>query len=261
MSNTQVVYHRCGGKSLQYPPNTILTAQWASAHGAQAIEYDVALAQDGGDPKMIVIEPKVLKDAGLDINDLQWADVQNLDAGNETFGFQKVPLLEEMLAAIDSSITGHQIQIKGQHPDSAKLLVSKVKDAKNYILTAFDTAFIKEVKSIDPSIPIGWLVKPKQEKGDEAGVDLTAKLVAEVDSIEGYTDEEIEEILSVAKENSIDIILLCGPRIKKKEVIERVRAAGFGVGAWGVAMNLSLAKQLIEFGLDRFTLDNPEQLD
>ena len=92
--HTLVVYHRCGGKSLGYPPNTLLTAQWAAAHGAQAIEYDVALAQDGENPKIVVIEPQVLKAAGLDIDNLHWEDVKNVDAGNKMFGFQKVPLLE-----------------------------------------------------------------------------------------------------------------------------------------------------------------------
>ena len=257
---TVIVYHRCGGKSLKYPPNTILTAQWASKNGAKAIEYDVALAQDDDNSKIVVMEPKVIKEAGLDINNLQWADVKNLNSGNETFGFQKIPLLEEMLAAIDSNKTGHQIQLKGQHPDSVKVLLTKVQGLNNYIITAFDISVIQEIKSLNKGIPVGWLIKPRQEEGDEAGVDLTAKLVADLDSIQEYSEAEVSEILDTARTNSVDVILLCGPRIKSKKVIEQLKSEGFGVGAWGVAMNLSLAKQLIAFGLDRFTLDNPEEL-
>ncbi|HRH24093.1 MAG TPA: glycerophosphodiester phosphodiesterase family protein [Candidatus Paceibacterota bacterium] len=260
MSETIVVYHRCGGKSLNYPPNTILTAQWAQAHGARAIEYDVVLAQDGDEPKMVVMEPKVIKEAGLDINNLRWEDVRNLDAGNATFGFQKIPTLEEMLTAIDASKTGHQIQLKGQHPDSVKVLLSKVTNLNSFVITAFDISVIQEIKSFDKTIPVGWLVKPQQEGGDEAGVDLTAKLVADIGSIRPYSEEEIESIVKTAKENTIEVILLCGPRINSREMVQKFRSGGSQVGAWGVATNLALAKQLIEFGLDRFTLDNPEEL-
>ncbi len=259
MKETIIVYHRCGGKSLHYPPNTIVTAKWAQEQGAKAIEYDVALAQDDDNPKIVVIEPKVIKEAGFDINNLKWTDIKDLDAGNSTFGFQKIPLLEEILTTIDNNKTGHQIQLKGQHPDSVKVLLDKVKNLKNYLITAFDISVISEIKIINKNVPVGWLVKPEQEGGDEAGVDLTAKLVADIDNIKGYSEIEVLEILNIARTNFVDVILLCGPRIQNKEVIQKLKNEGFEVGGWGVAMNLTLAKQMIEFGLDRFTLDNPEQ--
>lgn len=257
---TLVVYHRCGGKTLGYPPNTIITAQWAMDHRAKAIEYDVAIAKDGDSFKVFVIEPKLLNEAGLDINNLVWSDVQKLDAGNEKFGHQPVPLLNEMIQAIDSEKVAHQIQIKGQHPASVKEVLAVAKNAKNYIITAFDRNVIREIKSVDEEVRVGWLVKPAQEGGDEGGVDLTAKLVAEADSLEGYADDEIEAILDTAREDSVDIVLLCGPRIKDSALVQKVRSAGFEIGAWGVATNIPLAKHLIGLGLDRFTLDNPEQL-
>ena len=258
---TLVVYHRCGGKTLGYPPNTIVTAEWARDFGAKAIEYDVAIAKDGESFKVFVIEPKLLNEAGLDINNLEWSAVQALNAGNEQFGWQPVPLLQDMLNAIDSEQVAHQIQIKGQHPASVKEVLAVAKNAQNYIITAFDRTVIREIKTLDKNVRVGWLVKPDQGGGDEGGVDLTAKLVTEADSLDGYSDDEIAEILAIAKEESVDIVLLCGPRIKDKELVQRVKDAGFEIGAWGVATNLVLARQLIELGLDRFTLDNPEQLD
>jgi glycerophosphoryl diester phosphodiesterase len=257
---TLVVYHRCGGKTLGYPPNTIITAEWARDFGAKAIEYDVAIAKDGDTFRVFVIEPKLLNEAGLDINNLGWSDVQKLNAGNEQFGQQPVPLLQDMLDTIDSEQVAHQIQIKGQHPASVKEVLAVAKNAQNYIITAFDRNVIREINSLDKNVRVGWLVKPDQDGGDEGGVDLTAKLVAEADTLEGYTDDEIETILDIAKEDGVDIVLLCGPRIKNRELVERVRGAGFEIGAWGVATNIPLAKQLIELELDRFTLDNPEEL-
>jgi hypothetical protein len=64
---TLIVYHRCGGKSLGYPPNTLFTAKWALKFGAKAVEYDVVLCKDGMANKIIMIEPKLLKDYNLDI--------------------------------------------------------------------------------------------------------------------------------------------------------------------------------------------------
>ncbi len=257
---TLVVYHRCGGKTLGYPPNTIITAEWARDFGAKAIEYDVAIAKDGDSFKVFVIEPRLLNEAGLDINNLEWSDVQQLNAGNERFGHQPAPLLQDMIDAIDSEQVAHQIQIKGQHPASVKEVLAVAKSAQNYIITAFDRNVIREIKSLDENVRVGWLVKPDQGGGDEGGVDLTAKLVTEADSLEGYTDEEIAEILDIAKEDDVDIVLLCGPRIKDKALVRRVKDLGFEIGAWGVATSTALAKQLIELKLDRFTLDNPEQL-
>lgn len=56
------------------------------------------------------------------------------------------------------------------------------------------------------------------------------------------------------------MIILCGPKIQNEDMIVKVKESGFKVGAWGVGSNIDLAKKLIKFNLDRFTLDNPEQL-
>ncbi len=57
----------------------------------KAIEYDIVLCKVNLKYKIIVVESKALKKAGLDINNLQWQDVIRLNAGNEKFGHQKVP--------------------------------------------------------------------------------------------------------------------------------------------------------------------------
>ncbi|MEK9196315.1 MAG: glycerophosphodiester phosphodiesterase family protein, partial [Patescibacteria group bacterium] len=200
-SKTLIVYHRCGGKTLGYPPNTLLTAQWAMNSGSQAIEYDVAIAKDGDKFQVFAIEPKLITEAGLDIDNLVWSDVQKINAGNEKFGHQPVSTLEEMLVGVNSDKVAHQIQIKGQHPETVREVLNRTKDVKDCIITAFDIGVIKQIKESNKDTRVGWLVKPEQESGDEAGVDLTAKLVAEADNLQEYTDEEISNILSTAREN------------------------------------------------------------
>ncbi len=72
-NNTLIVFHRCGGKSLDYPPDTLLTIKWAIDYGAKAIEYDVVYCNNNGIDEIIVVEPKLLKSAGLDITNLDLA--------------------------------------------------------------------------------------------------------------------------------------------------------------------------------------------
>lgn len=59
--DTLVVFHRCGGKTLNYPPNTLIAAKWARDFGAQAIEYDVAVAKDGKLLRYLPSNQKYLK--------------------------------------------------------------------------------------------------------------------------------------------------------------------------------------------------------
>ena len=260
-NKTVVVFHRCGGKSLGYPPNTILTAKWANKNGARSIEYDIVACKDDNQYKIAVIEPKLIKQANLDINNLQWSDVSRINTGNEKYGDCKAPLLEEMLSVIDNTKTSHQIHIKGNNPDIIKELLPKLKSLTDYLVTSFDILFLKELKSFNQKIPVGWIVKPKQEKGNEGLEDLTATVSADANNMDSYSDSELEEILKEAKNNLIDVIILCGPKIKNKKIVDTVKEAGFQIGAWGVGTNIGLAKTLITYNLDRFTLDNPEELE
>lgn len=257
--DTLVVFHRCGGKSLGYPPNTLITAKWALAFGAKAIEYDIVLCKDGSGYRIVAIEPKLIKQAGLDINNLNWAEVQKINTGNEKYGSNSPVGLNVMLKEIDSTKVAHQIHIKGSNPKTLEVLLPKLKNVTNYILTTFDISVIRNIKVLYKTIPVGWIVKPKQEKGSEELEDLTAAVTSAGD-LSPYQDQELQEIITEASANNVQIIILCGPRIQNKGVIDQVRSAGFEVGAWGVGTNLDLARRLIDFRIDRFTLDNPEQL-
>ncbi|PJC81196.1 hypothetical protein CO007_05935 [Candidatus Roizmanbacteria bacterium CG_4_8_14_3_um_filter_36_10] len=257
--NTLVVFHRCGGKSLNYPPNALITIEWAIKFGAKAIEYDVVYCKDDTRDKIIVAEPKLIKSVNLDINNLQWNDIRKLNAGNEKFGYQNVPELEEVLTLVSTTNIQQQIHIKGNRPKTLEILLNKLRNTNNFSITSFDIGLLKRIKDISNTAKVGWLVKPKQEKDSEGGEDLTAFVTANAKAFLNYSEKETKDIINIAKKNMIDIIILCGPRIKEKTVIKTVKSQGFEVGAWGVGTNLDLAKQLIQFNIDRFTIDNPEQ--
>lgn len=254
-----LVFHRCGGKSLGFPPNTLLTARWAQEHAAKAIEYDIVLCKDGDTYQIVVIEPKLLKEAGLDINNLDWKDVAAINTGNEKFGNSEPVFLEEMFQVADPSRVAHQIHLKGNNPKTIDTILQKVKGVNNFILTTFDVSVIREIKQRDLHVRVGWIIKPLQEKGNEGAEDLTAA-VTSVNSFSPYSKGELNGIVKEARESQVDVIILCAPRIKNQSIVETIKSAGFEVGAWGVGSNLDLARKLIEYGVGRFTIDNPEQL-
>lgn len=259
-ANTLLVFHRCGGKSLGYPPNTLKTIEWAVKFGAKAIEYDVVYCKNGTEDKIIVVEPKLIKAANLDIDNLQWNDISKLNAGNERFGFEKVPELEEVLSKVNTSNIHQQIHIKGKNPKTIEVLLHKLKETNNYSITSFDVNLLSRIKYLNKTVMVGWIVKPKQEEGNEGTEDLTAMVTTNSNTLPNYSTNEITEIVNAANNNKIDIVILCGPRIKEKSIINMIRKYGFEVGAWGVGTNLDLAIQLARFNIDRFTIDNPEQL-
>ena len=75
-----------------------------------------------------------------------------------------------------------------------------------------------------------------------------------------YNEEEIRTIILRAKQHKIDTIILCGPRVREKKIVTRIQSEGIKVGAWGVGSNVGIGKTLIASGIDRFTIDNPEEL-
>jgi glycerophosphoryl diester phosphodiesterase len=259
-SNTLLVFHRGGGRSLGYPPNCMATIKWALSFGALGLEYDVCFCQDKGLGKVAVIEPKLLKENNLDINDLYWDSLKKINAGNAKTGFCPVVELEDILQLVDNSKVAQQIHIKGERLEIIKILLLKLRRVKNFVLTSFDLEIIKEIRKENKNVRSGWIVKSKQEKGSEGTVDLTAQIALNPDALPAYSRKEIDDIVTLAGKNLVNIIILCGPRIKDKKLVDYIKSEGFEVGAWGVASNLEIAKRLISFNLDRFTIDNPEQL-
>jgi glycerophosphoryl diester phosphodiesterase len=234
---------------------------WAIAHGAKAVEYDVILATDkDGAEHIVMIEPKLINTLGVDINNLSWETIKDLDAGNGTFGKVSISHLEDVLQLAGKKIA-QQIQLKGDgNPRLIPALLSRLTSSTNFILTAFNIDVIKKIKETNNSIRVGWLVKPQQEAGGEGTVDLTALVRENPTAFNVYTNKEIATILEDAKKHHIEVILLCGPRIIRSNAVKIIHEAGLEIGAWGVGTDLELARKLIEIGIDRFTIDNPEQL-
>lgn len=254
---TLIVYHRGGGKSLGYPPNSILAIRWALGRSAAAIEYDVCVTRVEDRFRMIVVEPKLLLRCRLDIDALNWNDVRVVDAGNETYGPCGVSTLKEVLALVDGT-THQQIHIKGADPHTVPALLDEIGGDLDCLLTSFSLNTLGVAKRISPRTRTGWIVKPDGESGSEGADDLTATVAA--GSPAPYTTAGLASIRHKARDGGVDVVILCAPQIPSRDAISFFRRDGFEVGGWGVGTNLGLAKRLIDFEIDRFTIDNPEQL-
>jgi glycerophosphoryl diester phosphodiesterase len=262
---TLIVYHRGGGKSLGYPPNCIFTIAWALSQKARGIEFDVAVTKYKKTYKMIIIEPKLLLKNNLDINNLFWNDILKLDTGNNKFGSCKVATLKDVLSIVNLSQTKLQIHIKGKNSKTVSTLISELKYIPNImpniLLTSFDLNILIEIKKTEPKFKVGWIVKPDAKNGNEDSVDLTKEVTSGRYSLPKYTNKELIAIKNKTKKYKIDVIIFCAPKIGKKEVVDKFKEKGLEIGAWGIGSNLLLARKLIKFGIDRFTLDNPEEFE
>jgi len=258
---TLIVYHRGGGKSLGYPPNCIITIKWALTNKAKAIEYDVVVAKDNNEWKIIIIEPKLIVEHKLDINNLNWKDVSKINTGNEKYGKANVVTLKEVLNIVGRSNVMQQIHIKGNNPNTIPTLMSELKNCKNFLITSFDLNVLKQVKKIDSIAKVGWIVKPDSKSGSEEAIDLTKIVTSDPYKFPEHTNQELLEIKNNANLNNIDVVILCAPKIRNKDTIVFFQNNGVEIGGWGVGANLELAKKLINFGINRFTIDNPEELD
>ena len=95
--------------------------------------------------------------------------------------------------------------------------------------TSFQFAYIKNLKALDKTARIGWLVD-----------DINEDVIKQLQEIGG------EEIAPKAGS-------LTG------EQMEILRNAGFGVRAWGVS-NVELMKKMCALGVDGMTVNFPDRL-
>jgi glycerophosphoryl diester phosphodiesterase len=252
---TLIVYHRGGGKSLGLPPNCLRTIQWALERRARAIEYDTCVCRDGDRHRMVVIEPALLAATSLDIDGLDWADLQGINAGNARYGRCPVATLAEVLRTV-AGRAHQQIHLKGSHPLTVPTLVEEVGEDADCLITSFSLAVLEQVKALRPGLRVGWLVRPDTEIGSEGSRDLTAQVSRS--RLPLYNGSEIAELLIRARIKGVDCLLLCAPRFAG--TLYDFCPEGLEIGCWGVGSDLDLAMRLIAAGVDRFTIDNPEEL-
>lgn len=170
---SKIFAHR-GAKSFA-PENTLSAFKKAVESGADGIELDVHLSQDG----FIV----VMHDENVDrttngkgeIKELSLAEIKKLDAGSwfdEKFKDEKVPTLEEVLETLhELKFTGElNVELKTDKnnyegiEEKVSGLLRSVKWTFTYIYSSFSFSSLEKMYSVEPSAEYAYIMENDTEK-------------------------------------------------------------------------------------------------
>lgn len=162
--NPTVMAHR--GLSADAPENTLYAFSDAISVGADFIELDVQQTRDG---VLVVMHDSNLKrttGVNKDIWDVDYADIQNLDAGSwfdPAYANARIPTLEETLQFVDKRAKLN-IEIKPTKHGSDTLeqdvaeLITRYQYTDACYVTSFSYGSLKKVKKANPEIRTGYLM-------------------------------------------------------------------------------------------------------
>ena len=160
--NPTVMAHR--GLSADAPENTLYAFSDAISVGADFIELDVQQTRDG---VLVVMHDSNLKrttGVNKDIWDVDYADIQNLDAGSwfdPAYANARIPTLEETLQFVDKRAK-LDIEIKPTKHGSDTLeqdvaeLITRYQYTDACYVTSFSYGSLKKVKEANPEIRTGY---------------------------------------------------------------------------------------------------------
>lgn len=162
--NPTVMAHR--GLSADAPENTLYAFSDAISVGADFIELDVQQTRDG---VLVVMHDSNLKrttGVNKDIWDVDYADIQNLDAGSwfdPAYANARIPTLEETLQFVDKRAKLN-IEIKPTKHGSDTLeqdvaeLITQYQYTDACYVTSFSYGSLKKVKEVNPEIRTSYLM-------------------------------------------------------------------------------------------------------
>lgn len=162
--NPTVMAHR--GLSADAPENTLYAFSDAISVGADFIELDVQQTRDG---VLVVMHDSNLKrttGVNKDIWDVDYADIQNLDAGSwfdPAYANARIPTLEETLQFVDKRAKLN-IEIKPTKHGSDTLeqdvaeLITRYQYTDACYVTSFSYGSLKKVKEANPEIRTSYLM-------------------------------------------------------------------------------------------------------
>ncbi|HYN65203.1 MAG TPA: glycerophosphodiester phosphodiesterase family protein [Candidatus Limnocylindrales bacterium] len=169
---TLVVAHR--GASAQAPENTMEAYRLAVEAGADAIELDVHLSQDG---QLALIHDETVDrttEGAGHVEGFSMAGLRRFDAGarftaadgSTPFAGKglKIPTLPEVLDWLPGGV-GLVVKIKARAavpPVIEALRGRPVRDQGHASVISFDEASIDEAHALDPDLPTGYLLVPYQ---------------------------------------------------------------------------------------------------
>jgi glycerophosphoryl diester phosphodiesterase len=160
---TLVFGHR--GASAYAPMNTLPSFELAAEQGADGVELDVHLSQDG---QLIVLHDFTVDhttDGHGYARDMTLAQLKKLDAGSwkgEQFKGIRIPTLDEVFVAvgqklcINVEIKSESVETDGVEQQVAEC-IAKNAMTERVIVSSFNPLALKRFREIMPEVPIGYL--------------------------------------------------------------------------------------------------------
>lgn len=219
------------GASEYAPENTALSFSLGILQGANALETDVRRTADGvlylfHDPTL----DRVTDQTGP-VQEYTWAQLQELTVRHPVYpAVDKILSLEHFLQLYGWRELQFAIEIKerGIAGDVLQMLERYHMCAKT-VITSTMLEVLKEVKALDPSYRIGWLVRT-------------------------LTDEELQELAGIGGEQ------IC-PKVDHltPELSQELHQKGFEVRAWG-CKTTDLMLRALHCDVEGMTVNFPDKL-
>jgi glycerophosphoryl diester phosphodiesterase len=160
------IAHR--GASAAAPPNTLAAFEKAIELGADGIEFDVQLSNDGIPVIIHDFAVDATTDGSGQVADLTLAQLRQLDAGSTfdpAFAGEHIPTLEEVLQCVGGRLLLN-IELKTtswRDNGLEQAVVAQVKQhslGSRVLLSSFNPFSLRRAKKIAPHIPAGLLTAP-----------------------------------------------------------------------------------------------------
>ena len=242
MQTPLIIGHR--GASAVAPENTMAAFREAIASGADGIEFDVRLTRDG--VPVIIHDSTLRRTGGLQrrVADLTWPELEQVDAGSwfdRRFADATVPSLEELLTLFESNNLFLHLEMKSdsasEHTPLAEAccrLISEHSLKARVIVSCFDHAALKVVKSIDSEIKTAALFEP---------------------SLSNLPVLSNERVINQAIAVGASALAL-HHRLARKQLVEKAKLLGWGVAVWTVD-DPAWIERARSIGVDALITNNP----
>lgn len=178
MNTPLLIAHR--GGSLEAPENTMASFRHAVEVGMRSVELDVQMTRDGA---LVVIHDSTLDrttDGTGAISSYTLEELQRFDAGakfDPQYAGERIPTLRAVLELCVEAGVGVVIELK--EPRLYPGIVLKVaalvgemwtRGSENIWCISFDHASIREMRQLDPAVPLGYLYPPGEHFGEADSV-------------------------------------------------------------------------------------------
>jgi glycerophosphoryl diester phosphodiesterase len=236
-TDVAITAHR--GASVAAPENTMAAFRAAMDAGATFIELDVQRTADG---RIIVLHDGDVMRMGGDprkVKELTTAELQVIDIGRKHgahFAGEVPPTLEEVIALVRGR-TKINIELKYNVPDPGLApavidLLKRENFLDQVVITSLDYAALKQVESLEPSLPTGHIVTAAvgnvvRTEADflslnaaRATASLVRKAHAAGKDVHVWTVNEPEVMLRMI-ERGVDNIITDDPALLVRAVEER----------------------------------------